>query len=104
MHDGVSAALLLLAALAASVALIESLVANGSGATSPRKHFNKVQRAVENYLKGGPRVPKGSPNASARFEIERLRRSIEATTRLDASTEASLWRARALQTLAELPR
>lgn len=88
----------------ASVALIESLVANGSGAPSPVKHFNKVQRAVENYLKGGPRVPKGSANANAKLELERLRRSIEATARLDASTEASLWRARALKTLAELPR
>jgi len=91
-------------AQAASVALIESLVANGSATTSPLKHFNRVQRAVENYLKGGPRLPKGSANASVKFELERLRRSIEATTRLDASSEASLWRARALQTLAERPR
>jgi len=90
-------------AQAASVALIESLVANGSGAPSPVKHFSKVQRAVENYLKGGPRSAAGV-NTSVRLELERLRRSIEATARLDASSEASLWRARALQTLAERPR
>jgi pSer/pThr/pTyr-binding forkhead associated (FHA) protein len=80
---------------ASSVALIESLVANGSGAPSPGKHFNRVQRAVETYLKGGERRP--APRA--RLELERLRRSIEATARLDGSSEASLWRTRVLSEL-----
>jgi len=77
------------------VALIESLVANGSGTPSPLKHFNRVQRAVETYLKSGDR----RPTADARLEFERLRRSIEATARLDSSAEASLWRARVLSEL-----
>lgn len=83
-------------AQASSVALIESLVANGSGTSSPVKHFNRVQRAVESYLKGGARRP--TPGAG--LEFERLRRSIEATARLDGSSEASLWRARVLSELA----
>lgn len=79
----------------ATVALIESLVANGSGASSPQKHFTKVQRAIEAYLKVGGRTP--AP--SAKLELERLRRSIEATARLDASSEASSWRTRVLSEL-----
>jgi len=46
-------------------------------------------------LKGGDR----RPTAGARLEFERLRRSIEATARLDGSAEASLWRARVLSEL-----
>lgn len=80
---------------ASAVALIESLVANGSGASSPVKHFGKVQRAIESYLKVGGRTP--AP--SAKLEFERLRRSIEATARLDGSPEASVWRARVLSEL-----
>ena len=82
---------------ASSVALIESLVANGSSASAPVKHFAKVQRAVDNYLKGSSRAP----SASARLEIERLRRSIEATAHLDGSSEASSWRARVLSELSQ---
>jgi len=80
---------------ASSVALIESLVANGSGAKSPVQHFVKVKSAIETYLRAGHRPA----TASARLELERLRRSIEATARLDSSSEASHWRACVLSEL-----
>ncbi len=86
-------------AQASTVALIEALVANGSGASSPVQHFAKVQRAIETYLKAGGRTPP----PSARLELERLRRSIEATARLDASAEAALWRTRVLSELVPSP-
>ena len=82
-------------AQASTIALIESLVANGSGTSSPVKHFAKVQRVVETFLKGGARTP----TLSAKLEFERVRRSIEATARLDGSAEASHWRARVLSEL-----
>lgn len=87
-------------AQASTVALIESLVANGSGASSPLRHFAKVQRAIETYLKSCGRTPP----TSAKLELERLRRSIEATARLDGGSEASLWRARVLSELSVPPR
>ncbi len=82
-----------------SVALIESMLANGSGAHSPTQHFGKVQRAIEKYLTGHHRV---AP-ASNGMELERLRRSIEATARLDDSGAASDWRQRTLAQLADDP-
>lgn len=87
-------------AQASTIALIEALVANGSGASSPVQHFARVQRAIDTYLKAGGRTP--PPNA--KLELERLRRSIEATARLDGSSEASLWRARVLSELSVTPR
>jgi predicted component of type VI protein secretion system len=80
-----------------SVALIESLVANGSGTRSPGNHFDKVRRAVEKYLNGDNRIA----TASARLELERLKRSVEATFRLDNSSEASDWRRRVLAQLGD---
>jgi pSer/pThr/pTyr-binding forkhead associated (FHA) protein len=79
----------------ASVALIESLVANGSGARSPSQHFAKVQRAVDKYLNGKHRIPTNG----GRLELDRLRRSIEATARLDGSHQAADWRRRVLTEL-----
>lgn len=79
-----------------SVALIESLVANGSGARSPGHHFDKVRRAVETYLHRDHRIT----TASAKLEVERLKRSVEATFRLDDSREATDWRQRVLAELA----
>jgi len=79
----------------ASVALIEALVANGSGARAPNQHFRKVRRAVEKYLKGDGRVR----SSSGRLELQRLQRSIEATARLDGSPEATAWRHRILAQL-----
>jgi len=79
----------------ASLALIESLVANGSGARSPTQHFAKVKRAVDKYLTGKHRIPTHGP----RVELERLRRSIEATARLDGSHQAADWRRRVLAEL-----
>jgi len=78
-----------------SIALIESLVANGSSANSPTRHFGKVQRAVEKYLGGKLRVESSTPQ----LELTRLRRSIEATQRLDDSAEANAWRERVLAEL-----
>lgn len=83
-----------------SIALIESLVANGSSATLPVKHFAIVRGAVETYL----RAVRQAPVARAKLELERLRRSIEATARLDGSSEASLWRARMLSELSSTAR
>lgn len=82
-----------------SVALIESLVANGSSAASPVNHFGKVQRAVEKYLSGGHRIQ----SSNGKLEIERLRRSVEATAHLDGSSEAADWRSRVLSQLVSKP-
>lgn len=87
-------------AQASTVALIEALVANGSGASSPVKHFAQVQRAIDTYLKAAGRTP----TPSARLERERLRRSIEATARLDPSLEAAQWRTRVLSEISASPR
>lgn len=87
-------------AQASTVALIEALVANGSGASSPVKHFAQVQRAIDTYLKAAGRTP----TPSATLERERLRRSIEATARLDPSLEAAQWRTRVLSEISASPR
>lgn len=78
-----------------SVALIESLVANGTSASSPVNYFGKVRRAVEKYLSGGNRIQSSAP----KVELERLRRSVEATAHLDGSAEAADWRNRVLSQL-----
>jgi hypothetical protein len=67
---------------------------------APVQHFAKVQRAIDTYLKAGGRTPP----PSAKLELERLRRSIEATARLDGGYEASLWRTRVLSELSTSPR